>query len=168
MEDKSFQIVLRNHLAMLTPILFGLPIYLVAIYYLRNDYLAALGLGLIYFVQLFAVLYIHLTYYFYNRNTIIKIENGSVYYQRKDQYNEYKFSDIDYIKIYADASVLTNFNFHVLPFLSYHYVFIKMKDGSKLYLTSLLDPKIFKVEEIFDKSKIQYESTKFAIIDTSE
>jgi hypothetical protein len=168
MENKSLQIVLRNHLAMLTPILFGLPIYLATIYYLRNDYLAALGLGLIYIVQLLAVLYIHLTYYFYNKNIKIIIQNGFIYCINKYKNKEYKISNIDHIKIYGDEGIFSGFYFSFFPFISYHYVFIKMKDGSKLYLTSLLDPKIFKVEEIFDKSKIQYESTKFAIIDTSE
>ncbi|MBW8362226.1 MAG: hypothetical protein K0M56_08590 [Kaistella sp.] len=106
-------------------------------YFSLQVFLVALSIILI--IDLSLILYIHISYYYINKNTIV--ESNHILHNSKTFYLQ------DLVTVTVNKSVNVdsydgNLRFKYLPFEDYYYLKLHFKDNKQLILTCLLDPKI--------------------------
>lgn len=89
-------------------------------------------------------IFLHVVYWLKNNGDEFEIRSTEILRRKNGKEKHYKNTDIDSIIIYLFPSLYKNSNTFVSSFEGYHYAEVKLKSGKKIFLTSLLAPRIDK------------------------
>ncbi|MCA6421569.1 MAG: hypothetical protein IM568_01980 [Flavobacterium sp.] len=141
MKKKILEITIKNHLNNIKWAFFSALIYYSIVFIAFKDDVFSTENALFIIVHLWVivqfiiVLYIHITYFFENKDFKLRIENGYIF----DVMSDKKIYNSDIKKITINKSyALTAGRVPFFPFQHYKYCEVILNDGKKIILTSLL------------------------------
>jgi hypothetical protein len=101
--------------------------------------------SIFFIASLLPVLYLHIEYYYFNKNTSIEIEpsqNKLVYCNKVGEVKTFYFNEIDKIALYMAPSFHRKSSLRIFPFENYHFGKILLKNGDIIIITSLMAPMV--------------------------
>lgn len=101
--------------------------------------------SVLFIVSLLPVLYLHIEYYYFNKNTSIEIEpsqNKVVYCDKLGEIKTFYFNEVNKISIYMAPSLHRKSSLQIFPFENYHFAKIFLKNGEVIIITSLMAPMV--------------------------
>ena len=149
----KYQITIINQFLSLKLLIRRSIIYWITVYFcfrvLGYFQSGAIALSIYYLLQFIPTLWIHLEYYFTNKNDVLIIHpiEETISFNQQELIH---FNQVEKIFLVLTSAMYRNSTLRVLPFENYHYAIIKLKDGQTHIFTSLMD---FKVRETVELIK---------------
>jgi hypothetical protein len=131
----------------------GAVFYMVHIYGKQDLHIFVLLASIAFLIIFIPTIKIHLEYYIKNRNSNLKVnyKDKVVEYEHKGNKTTFQFEDIQLIDQYRTPALIEK-RVGWLPWESYNYAKVKLKDGKQLIITCFL---IDEFELPIDKAKIK-------------
>ena len=145
----KYKITLINQLKAIDLLIFIYTlIFIVAVYnYKTNNLDKNLIEGLVLFalITLLPVLYLHIEYYYYNRNIELQIDTIGKKFNYTNSLRileQLDFDEITKAVLFMPPHFHSNKLFIRIPFDNYHYVIFYTISGKEIIITSLMEPKL--------------------------
>ncbi|MCF8301815.1 MAG: hypothetical protein K9I94_00965 [Bacteroidales bacterium] len=143
-EDRNLSITARNHIGALQSLLIVSVIFIGILIWFQFSIDAVIGISILWGIDAITSLYLHFEYLSKNKGEEYEVRDSELIRRKDGKETIYKNDEIEKIIVYLSPALYKNSNFHFLAIEGYHYAIIKMKNGEKLILTSLLAPRIDK------------------------
>ena len=98
----------------------------------------------IWFIPVLCSIVLFLEYYKIERNQEIRIEGDTLYINQAGENQQIHKDEVEKLVLSGTPSIHRNSYFRLLPFEAFHFLELTLKDGRRVYITSLTDPDLFK------------------------
>ena len=138
----KLKISILNHFRVLSFHLMGTIFMIVSLYFLAFDVGFVLAFGSWYVFLTVPSVFLHLQYYFANRNMEVQINSEELTIIRKNlNVERFRIADFTKIILYKSASIDKG-GIQLSPIESYHYLRIIAKSERQIIITCLMHPKL--------------------------